>query len=399
MDMPHLSGMEILRRMHKQGMDIPVIILTGVSDVDLAVRSMKMGAFDYLTKPVDEEKLLEVMDAALEHGALHESLSRLPSEPCREDLTNQDAFQHLPTCDPAMIRLFQQAERMASSDLSIFIWGERSTGKEALARAIHKVSPRREGPFVAVNAAGQDPSRFPAALFGQARNYSGAKEESPGFLEEAAGGTLYIDEVEHLTLPVQVRLKRVIQTGEFYRESSTHIRKADVRFITASDKNPESEAYRGRFSDDLLCHLMINSIKIPALRQRPGDIPLIADIFLREALEKRGGGAKTFSPEVMEFLRTYDYPDNLQELKTIVTAAVANAEGPQITIDSLPPYVRDRTGEGVPADRRTFQPRPLTAVMREHAARTADYFGGNRAKAAAALEITPEELGELLGEG
>ncbi|HMA76223.1 MAG TPA: response regulator, partial [Candidatus Krumholzibacteriaceae bacterium] len=162
MDMPNISGMEILKEMKDRGINIPVIVLTGVNDVDLAVRSMKVGVFDYLIKPVDDDKLLEVINDALEHSDLDMSIKQLPSELSRQGLVNRDAFDYLVTSDPEMIRLFHQAEKLANSDLTLFIWGESGTGKETLARAIHKASPRRNKPFVAVEANNFTQEQFPA---------------------------------------------------------------------------------------------------------------------------------------------------------------------------------------------------------------------------------------------
>ncbi|MCK4236087.1 MAG: sigma-54-dependent Fis family transcriptional regulator, partial [Candidatus Krumholzibacteria bacterium] len=277
MDMPNVSGMDILRNMRGKGMDTPVVVLTGVSDVDLAVKAMKFGAFDYLIKPVDDDKLLEVLDNAMEHSVLHKTIDQLPKRLTRGDLAHEVAFERFPTQHPVMIRLFHQAEKVASSDLSIFIWGERGTGKEAIARAIHQASPRRDKPFVAVEADSQDPSRFPSFFFGQARDWDGSRKETLGLLEEANHGTLFLNNIDALTLPMQVRLKRVIQTGEYYRESSARIRYVDVRMIVSSTHDLTSPEYKDKFSRDLLYHLMVNSIQIPPLRERVDDIPLLSD--------------------------------------------------------------------------------------------------------------------------
>ncbi len=395
MDMPNVTGMDILRLMRERDIQTPVIVLTGVSDVDLAVRAMKLSAFDYLTKPVDDDHLLEVIDTALEHRALQHSIDLLPSQLKHEDLAHRDAFEHVPTQNPAMIRLLHQAERMASSDLTIFLWGERGTGKEMLARAIHRASGRGNGPFVAVDAAGQDPSRFSADFFGQARVWSGALEERPGFLEAAAGGTLYLGEIEYLSLPMQVRLRRVLQTGEYYRENSTRVLKCDARYVIASSRDLTSDTYKDSFSPDLLYHLMVNSIRVPPLRDHKEDIPVLAQEFLRGAIEKTGKPVSGFAPEYFEFLRGYDFPDNVQELRNIVEGSVVNAEGDQIQVESLPQFIRQRIatrGRGVES---AFRPRPLEEVEREHVARTIEYYGGDRGRAAQALGVSAGRIAEL----
>lgn len=342
MDMPNVSGMDILRSMRAKGDDTPVVVVTGVSDVDIAVRAMKLGAFDYLTKPVDEQNLLQVLENAIEQRALHRTIDELPKKLTRQGLSHPAAFHPLPTQYDGMIRLFHQAERLAASDVSIFIWGEGGTGKESIARAIHQASPRSARPFVAVEADSQDPERFPAFFFGQARDWGGVREETPGLVEQAEGGTIFLDNIEMLTMPMQVKLKRLIQRGEYYRGNSTAVRKADVRMIVASKHDLTRSHHKENFSRDLLYHLMINSIRIPPLRERTGDIPLLLGLFLEEEAARAGKRITGFSAECMELLRRYDYPDNVQELMTIVAGAVAKEDSSTITVESLPPHVRER---------------------------------------------------------
>ncbi len=396
LDMPNVSGMDILALMAERGISMPVVILTGVNDVDLAVKCMKRGAFDYLTKPVDDEYLLEVLDNALQHGAMHETIDRLPDMLTREELSNVAAFEHLPTVDPAMIRLFHQAEKMADSDLCIFIWGERGTGKEELARAIHKASPRSKEPFVAVDSASHRPGEFSSELFGRARDWSGRHEEKPGFLESASGGTLFIDNVEHLDLPVQARLKRFIQNGEYYRDNSTDILSADVRIVVASTHDLTSSKYRETFNRDLLYHLMVNSIRIPPLRERREDIDVLSRHFLGQESERTGKRVKTVSDGVLELLRGYSFPDNVQELRNIIASAVVGTEGDTVIPESLSPYIRDRiTPGGVPGD---FTPKTLRETVTDQVCRTLEYCGGDCEQAARLLDISTERMEEIVGE-
>ncbi|MGD1048210.1 MAG: sigma-54 dependent transcriptional regulator [Candidatus Krumholzibacteriaceae bacterium] len=395
MDMPNVSGMDILRAMRTKGDTTPVVILTGVSDVDLAVRAMKLGAFDYLTKPVDDQNLLQVLENAIEHRTLRQTIEQLPKELTRQGLEHEAAFTQLPTQDDKMIRLFHQAEKLAASDVSIFIWGEGGTGKEALARAIHQASPRREGPFVFVEADSFDPDKLPAAFFGQAKDWRGSREETPGLLDQADGGTLFLNNIDTMSLPVQVKLKRLIQTGEYYRESSTSIRKANVRMIVSSKYDLTRPEYASRFSRDLLYHLMINSIRIPPLRERPDDIQLLASLFLKDENERAGKQISDFSPDCMALLKRYSYPDNVQELITIVAGAVAKEETDTITVDSLPSYIRERVER--PGE-EMFHPRTLNEVVREHVQLTLAYFGQQREATAEVLGITPAELDRIIAE-
>lgn len=395
MDMPNVSGMDILRAMRAKGDPTPVVILTGVSDIDLAVRAMKLGAFDYLMKPVDDQNLLQVLENAIEHRTLHQTIDQLPKQLTRQGLAHEAAFTQLPTQDDKMIRLFHQAEKLAASDVSVFIWGEGGTGKEALARAIHQASPRRDGPFVFVEADSFDPDKFPAFFFGQAKDRRDSHEETPGLLEQANHGTLFLDNIGDLSLPSQVKLKRLIQTGEYYNESSTSIRTADVRMIVSSKHDLTRPEYASKFLRDLLYHLMINSIRIPPLRERPGDIPLLADLFLKEESERVGKQISGFSEDCMDLLRTYSYPDNVQELITIVAGAIAKEETDTITANSLPSYIRERIER--PGE-EMFHPAKLSEVVREHVRLTLAYFGQQRETAAEVLGITPAELDRLIAE-
>ncbi|MFH1313480.1 MAG: sigma-54 dependent transcriptional regulator [Candidatus Eisenbacteria bacterium] len=397
MDMPNVSGMDILNDMRARGLDTPAVVLTGVSDVDLAVRAMKMGAFDYLIKPVDDENLLTTLNNAMEHSVLHRTLETLPDELKRKDLQHEAAFDHFTTHDQGMIRLFHQAERLAAGDLSIFIWGESGTGKEALARAIHKASPRGGKPFVPAEADSQDPESFPAFFFGQDKTWSGSREEQPGILEEANRGTLFLNHIDALSNPMQVRLKRFIQTGEFYRENSTQIRRVDVRMIVASTKDLTSPEYKDKFSRDLLYHLMVNSIRVPPLRDRMGDLPLIAEEFLAEESMRSGRALDGFSPDFVEYLQDYSFPNNIQELRTIIAGAAASSETSTVTVQSLPPFIHDMIEREKVMTDEDFIPRKLDDVIREHVIRTLKHVDMQKDTAARELGISVDELDRITG--
>ncbi len=396
MDMPHVSGMDILREMNACDLHIPVIILTGVNDVDLAVRSMKLGAFDYLVKPIEDEKFLETINSALEQGRLHRNINELPDTLTHTQLAHVDAFEHLPTQDADMARVLHQAEQIASSDLSIFIWGESGTGKEALARAIHQASPRKDNPFIVVEAHSFAPEQFPAFFFGQVRGWGKTREEMPGFLDEADGGTIFLNHIEHVTQPVQLRLKRFIQTREFYRQNSAAIHTVNVRMIVATQKDLESSRYEQQFNRDLLYHLMINSLHISPLRERIDDIPLLAEYFLREEVKTSGKALKGFSDGCLDILKQYHYPYNLQELHTIVASAAAREEGSVICADSLPHFVKEGLVLLEEVKKRTFEPRTLDDVIWECVKNTLEYCDGEKEKTAAALGISLTKLHRIL---
>ncbi len=394
MDMPNLSGMDLLKIIHERKIESPVIVLSGVNDVDLAVRALKLGAFDYLSKPVEDEYLLEVINKAIEHHTLHDSISQLPKRLKREDLAFEEAFRQVPTQNPVMIRLFHQMEKMAAGDLCVFILGERGTGKQTLAKAIHNASPLRSGPFIALNAAAHDSERFAAEFFGQASDWQGETEQA-GFLDQAEGGTLYISNIECLSNPVQVRLDRLIRSKEFYREGTTQIRTLEVRLIASSTKDLTSETYRESFSPDLLYHLWINSIQLPPLRERADDIPLLAEHFLTREIKRTGSRKIGIDPEYSAFLQTYEFPGNQDELRDIIASSVSRESGETLGIDSLSHYIRDKIRKGMRSS-GGFRLRRLSEVIAEHVKWTVDYLNGDLESAAHELGIPLPELHDHL---
>ncbi len=395
MDMPNITGMDILKHMKENGITTPVIILTGVNDAELAVKSLKLGAYDYITKPVDNDYLIDVLDKAIQHGNLDVSINELPVRLKREDLTHEEAFSNLPTRDENMIRILHQAEKMAPGDLSIFLIGERGTGKGSLARAIHKASPRREGSFITVDVQALDPERFSSLLFGQVRDHGNGPEESIGFLDEASGGTLFLTNVEEMPLPAQRRLNQVIKTHEFYRESSTHPQTVDLRLIAASRHDLSEERYKERFSRELLYHLMAHSIMLPPLARRRDDIPVIAEHFLKRQAAELGWPEKTIDPEFLSLLQGYPFPGNLQELKDIIATSLLGEEGDTVRFESLSPYLREIILSGN-RHRSDFQPSELGNVIRDHCLATLAWCDGDRVKAALALGIDPDALERAL---
>ena len=405
MDMPNLSGIDLLKIIRENGIETPVIVLSGVNDVDLAVKALKLGAFDYLTKPVDDEYLLEVVEKALRNRDLRNNISSLPDELSRDDLDYEEAFSRLPTQNPEMIHLLHRVEKIAMGRQGVFVMGGRGTGKGKVAEAIHNAGPRKEGPFVAVNAAAHDADQFAGHVFGHAADWTGEHEETSGLIDAAEGGTLYISNIECLSMAVQHRLDRLIRTGEFYREGTTQIRSADVRVIGGSTKDLRSDAYRDSFSQDLLYHLWVNLIQLPLLRDRADDIPLLAQHYLKRDVVRTGIEIKGVAPELGIFLQTYAFPGNLEELRDVIATCVRKyltsgkvPEDGLLGVDSLSNYLRDkiRAGTRNPASRRL---KKLSEVIVEHVRWTVDVLKGDLGRAAQELGITEEELDAYLREG
>ena len=391
MDMPNLSGLDILKIIHERQIDTPVLVLSGVNDVDLAVKALKLGAFDYLTKPVDDEYLLKVIDRAIQHRTLHESISQLPQQLTRNDLAHEEAFEQLVTQHPDVIRIFHEVEKIAAGEVCIFLMGERGTGKRTLALASHNASPRRLGPFVDVNVADHDRESFAAEFFGLAKGWAGAAEEQEGFLERAHGGTLYISNIEELSLPAQHRLDRVMRTGEFYRQGTTEIRTVDIRLIASSTVDLTLDRYRENFSGDLLYHLWGSLIKIPPLREREGDLPLFAEHFLKREIERTDRPIKGIDPDLIDFLEGYDFPGNGSELRDIIATAVLREEGEILRIESLSKYVRSKIQRGVSA-RGDFIFRKLEDVVRDFVRDTVRHLDGDVHRAALELDVSLDEV-------
>jgi DNA-binding NtrC family response regulator len=402
MDMPNLSGIDLLKLIREKGIDTPVIVLSGVNDVDLAVRALKLGAFDYLTKPVDDEYLLEVIDKAIRNRTVKDTISSLPEQLSRDDLAYEEAFARLPTENPEMIHLLPRVEKIATGRQGVFVMGGRGTGKGKVAEAIHNAGPRKDGPFVAVNAAAHDPDAFAADFFGQATDWTGKHQETPGLIDQAEGGTLYISNIEHLSMAVQRRLDRLIRTGEYYREGTTQIRTADIRVIGGSTEDLRSDEFRDSFSQDLLYHLWVNLIQLPLLKDRADDIPLLAEHYLKREAGRTGLDIKGINPELGAFLQTYSFPGNLEELRDVIATCVrkyvTSGEVPSdglLGVDSISNYLRDtiRIGPRTPANRRL---RKLADVIDEQVRWTVDVLDGDLGRTAQELGITLEELEELL---
>lgn len=390
MDMPEVTGLDILRHIQENSVDVETIVLTGVEDVALAVSAMKLGATEYLTKPVDTEKLLRVINTALENRKnqkISEQDVRVSSE-----LSFADAFKDIITQNEKMHNLFSVVEKMAQTDNSILVWGESGTGKELIARAIHKISRRNKENFVAVNAGTFANELFASEFFGHSQGaFTGATAQKRGFLEEADKGTLFLDEIGELALPIQVKLLRVLQEGEFFRLGSTKNLKVDVRIIAATNKNLHQEIKTGNFRKDLFYRLNMNSVFLPPLRERKGDVQLLAFHFLKTFCALNGKKIDKISDAVMKLLMNYDYPGNIRELMNIINSAVIIEPTNELKKKSLPNYFL----ESVPSVDSGFSDtslKTLMAVEKDHIQKILAHTGGNKTKAAQILGISRVNL-------
>lgn len=393
MDMPVVHGREVLAYVKEKHPGIEVIVITGVEDVQLAVEAMKLGAYDYLCKPVDEDRLLLVMERALERSQLRGEISRLRDQVTLDGVRHKEAFKSIITQNRNFLRVLQRVDQIAESENYVLIWGESGTGKELVARAIHQISRRRSQPFIAVNAGTFASELFSSEFFGHERGaFTGAVQSKAGFFEKADGGTLVLDEIGELELPVQSKLLRVLQEGEYFRVGSTEKRGADVRIIACTNKDLAEEIEHGRFRRDLYYRLNICSVFLPPLRDREGDVELLANCFLEKHNRINSKSLSTIDREVIELLEMYEFPGNVRELDNIIAEAVVVETGRTLTRRSLPRYVLNAVGNTRFASAPSSERRSLSEVEAEHIRRTLELTEGNRTAAAEILGISRVSL-------
>ncbi len=391
MDMPDVSGLDILKHIKEKNIDIETIVLTGVEDVELAVSAMKLGAFDYLTKPVDNDQLLKIITTVLE-GRRDKSVAAAETMVSMEHLKFKDAFKDIITQNEEMIRMFQMVEKMAQPDNSILIWGESGSGKELIAKAIHHISKRRSENFVAVNAGTFANELFSSEFFGHNKGaFTGASSAKKGFLEEADKGTLFLDEIGELALPIQVKLLRVLQEGEFFRLGSTKNQKVDVRIIAATNKDLLSEMKKGNFRKDLFYRLNMSSVYLIPLRERKGDIPLLCQHFLKKFNEQNQKSVQKISDPALRLLNQYDYPGNVRELMNIINSAIIIESGSELLKKSLPHYFLENSN--FKEDAATGLPlKSLSEIEKDQIKNVLAHTKGNKTQAAKILGISRVNL-------
>lgn len=349
-------GLDLFPQLRDVQPGLPVIVITGAEEVDLAVRSIRLGASDYLVKPVDKTRLLTSVRNALEAAELARENDRLRVSILSGELSDPDAFASITTADPAMLSVFQYIEAIAPTSLPLLLTGETGTGKELVARAVHGASGR-DGEFVPVNVAGLDDTLFSDTLFGHRKGaFTGAASDRVGMIARAAGGTLFLDEVGDLSLESQIKLLRLLQEHEYYPLGSDRPLRSDARLVFAANRPLEQLVEERLFRQDLYYRLRSHSVTLPPLRERREDIPMLVEQFATEAADELGRPVPDIPAQALRALQTYDYPGNIRELRGLVFDEVLRAGGGPVsvarlqgTLGSVPAFEDDAapsSGEG-----------------------------------------------------
>lgn len=324
--MPHLTGMDLLPRLREQYPQVPVIVVTAAYELERAVECVKKGAFDYLVKPVGDERLLLTLNKAFECTTMHEQVAGLRDHLMEDRLDNPAIFEEIVTRSRKMRSIFQYLEVVARSPQPLLITGESGTGKELISRAIHRLSGC-PGDLVSVNLAGLDDTMFSDTLFGHKRGaFTGAEHLRDGLIVKAANGVILLDEIGDLGESSQIKLLRLIQEREFYPVGSDTPRKCEARIVCASNKDLKELVAAGRFRNDLYYRLNTHHVALPPLRNRKEDIPLLLEYFIGQAALSLGITTPSYPKELLELLEVYHYPGNIRELQGLIFDAVARSK-------------------------------------------------------------------------
>ena len=346
LDMPNLSGQEVLEVLQRRFPTIPVIISTGASEVQTAVSCLNAGAFDYTVKPVPEDRLITTLTRAIDMRELSQENRKLKEHFLAAELRHPAAFKNIITRSKNLLAVFQYIEAIADSTQPVLVTGETGVGKELIARAIHDAGERK-GKYVPVNVAGVDDHVFSDTLFGHVKGaFTGADSERQGLIEEAHDGTLFLDEIGDLTHPLQVKLLRLLQEGEFYPLGSDKPKRAHCRIVVATNRNLLEHTRTGHFREDLYYRLWSHHIELPALRNRTEDLPLLIDHFLAEAATSLGKRKPTPPRELLTLMSNYAFPGNIRELRAIVLDAVSRHRAGVMSMDAF----REAVQSGLPAN-------------------------------------------------
>ncbi|NUP06529.1 MAG: sigma-54-dependent Fis family transcriptional regulator [Polyangiaceae bacterium] len=384
--MGEMDGVELCEKIHAEWPGLPVVMITGFSSFETAVASLRAGAYDFLTKPVDREILAACVARAAKARQLDREIRRL-----KREVGGSTPIPGAVGASPAMKQVYDLVDRVAPTDASVLIHGETGTGKELVARAIHARGPRAHGPFVALNCAAVPALLLESELFGHARGaFTDAKASRDGLFVAANGGTIFLDEIGELPLELQVKLLRVLQDHRVRPLGSTHEVSFDARLITATHRDLETEVHEHRFREDLYYRINVVTIHVPPLRERGTDVLAIA----QHILHQRGGPeAPSLSPSVAERLLSYEWPGNVRELENCIERALALARFDQLTVQDLPEKMHTHRAQQLVVD--ATSPTELVTIdelERRYIQRVLSLVGGNKTRAARILGLDRRTL-------
>jgi two-component system, NtrC family, response regulator PilR len=400
--MPGMSGVDVLREAKRIDPDIVGIMITAFASTDTAVEALRLGAYDYLTKPFDVEELKAKVNNAIERRTLQQENVLL-----KRALRTGSSFSNIVGRSKVMHDVFDLVETVAPTNSTILISGESGTGKELVARAIHVNSLRRDRPFVALNCGALPETLLESELFGHMRGaFTGAAVTKKGLLESAEHGTVFLDEISEMSPMMQVKLLRVLQERKFRRLGGNEEIQADIRIIAATNRDLQTAVAEGRFREDLYYRINVIPIQLPALRERREDIAPLAEHFVAKNRQTTGKGANGLTEEAIRVLEAADWPGNVRQLENVIERAVALERGPLIQASSLPADLRPKADSQAPGtaaggavrlpESGLDLPRLLESQERELLAQALHKAGGRHEQASRLLGITPRQLRHLL---
>lgn len=380
--MTEMSGLDLCERVIGTRPDMPVVVVTGHGSMESAIHAMRVGAYDFITKPVDSKLLALSVARAVQHRRLRNEVRRL-----ERVVADGNFSSEIVGTSSAMRKVNELISRIAGSDASVLLHGETGTGKELIARAIHKASPRANGPFVALNCAAVPHNLLESELFGHARGaFTDAKSQRTGLFAEANGGTIFLDEIAELPLDMQPKLLRALQERKVRPVGSNQEIEFDARVITATNRDLEEEVFHKRFREDLFYRINVVKMDLPPLRERGGDVLQLAARFLAQIGARNGKPGITLSTPAAEKLMAYGWPGNVRELENCIERAIALARFDQVTIEDLPEKVRAyRADHFVVSANDEMEVVTMDEVERRYVLRVLSLVGGNKSRAAQIL--------------
>jgi len=393
--MSGMTGHELQLELKRTSPNLPVIIITAFGSIPTAVESMKLGAFDYITKPFANDELLLVVSRALENRQLRQEVRRL-----RGELARSYGLPNIVAADPKMMAVLEMLEQVADSSASVLITGESGTGKDLIARALHFSSSRRDAPFIPINCAAIPENLIESELFGFVRGaFTDARQGKTGLFVAARGGTLFLDEIGEMPLPLQPKLLRVIDDKRVRPLGATEETPIDVRIVVATNTDLDRAIDEGRFRSDLYYRIATVTLAVPPLRERPEDLPLLIKHFLVRASAEAGKPMLRVEPDAMESLMRYRWPGNVRELQNAIQRGVILCRNNRLTVKDLPPRV---AGTGIPSTKLfedvVARRVSLDQVERDYVRSVLESVNGNKTEAAAILKIDRKTLYRKLGE-